>query len=192
VSAPGLQGGWDSAPLWPAGHLPYEGGDQTTSTGSPIARAAFLAAASVPDPEIPCVTVADLGILRSVEIIDGVAVARLTPTYSGCPAVLAIELAVEAALREAGFDARIERVLSPAWSTDWITPEGRDKLAAYGIAPPNQASNSIRSLFGEEIVACPKCGSDETERLSEFGSTACKALWRCTACREPFDYFKCI
>jgi ring-1,2-phenylacetyl-CoA epoxidase subunit PaaD len=155
-------------------------------------REAFLAAASVPDPEIPCVTVADLGILRSVEIVDGVAVARLTPTYSGCPAVVAIELAVEAALREAGFPARIERVLSPAWTTDWISAEGREKLAAYGIAPPRKASNSIRSLFGEEVVACPKCGSQETERLAEFGSTACKALWRCTACREPFDYFKCI
>ena len=153
---------------------------------------AFAAAASVPDPEIPCVTVADLGILRSVDMIDGVAVARLTPTYSGCPAVIAIELAVEAALREAGFDARVERVMSPAWTTDWITAEGRAKLAAYGIAPPHEASNSIRALFGDEVVACPQCGSRDTERLSEFGSTACKALWRCTACREPFDYFKCI
>lgn len=154
--------------------------------------AAWDAAASVPDPEIPCVTVADLGILRSVEIEDGVAVARVTPTYSGCPAVLAIELAIENALREAGFEARIERVLSPAWTTDWISAEGREKLRAYGIAPPAKASNSIRALFGETQVACPQCGSLETERLSEFGSTACKALYRCTACREPFDYFKCI
>jgi ring-1,2-phenylacetyl-CoA epoxidase subunit PaaD len=154
--------------------------------------AAFFAAASVPDPEIPCVTVADLGILRSVEVVDGVAVARVTPTYSGCPAVLAIELAVEAALRDAGFDARVERVMAPAWSTDWITAEGREKLRAYGIAPPAKASNSIRALFGETEVDCPQCGSPETERVSEFGSTACKALYRCTACREPFDYFKCI
>jgi len=150
------------------------------------------AAASVPDPEIPVVSVADLGILRSVEIEDGVAVAKVTPTYSGCPATSAIELAIEAALREAGFEARIERVLSPAWTSDWITDEGREKLRAYGIAPPQQASNSIRALFGETEVACPKCGSLETERLSEFGSTPCKALYRCTACREPFDYFKCI
>lgn len=156
------------------------------------ARQAWLAAAAVPDPEIPCVTVADLGILRSVEIVDGVAVARVTPTYSGCPAVLAIELAVEAALRDAGFDVRIERAIAPAWSTDWITPEGREKLRAYGIAPPVAASNSIRALFGETQVDCPKCGSPETERVSEFGSTACKALYRCMACREPFDYFKCI
>ncbi|MBN9034928.1 MAG: phenylacetate-CoA oxygenase subunit PaaJ [Rhizobiales bacterium] len=168
-----------------------EGGN-VERDGRDLSRRAFLAASSVPDPEIPCVTVADLGILRSVEIVDGVAVARLTPTYSGCPAVVAIELAVEAALREAGFEPRIERVLSPAWTTDWISAEGREKLAAYGIAPPRKASNSIRSLFGEEVVACPKCGSQETERLAEFGSTACKALWRCTACREPFDYFKCI
>lgn len=153
---------------------------------------AWFAAAAVPDPEVPCVTVADLGILRSVEIVDGVAVAKVTPTYSGCPAVLAIELAVEAALRDAGFEARVERVVSPAWTTDWITPEGREKLRAYGIAPPLAASSSIRSLFGEVEVACPRCGSDDTEKLSEFGSTACKAHWRCRACREPFDYFKCI
>lgn len=159
---------------------------------TPAARA-WAAAASVPDPEIPCVTVADLGILRSVDITDdGVAIVRVTPTYSGCPAVLAIELAVEAALLEAGFKARIERVFSPAWTTDWITPEGREKLRAYGIAPPVKASNSVRALFGETQVSCPQCGSGETERLSEFGSTACKALYRCTACREPFDYFKCI
>lgn len=153
---------------------------------------AWHAAASVLDPEVPCVTVADLGILRSVEIEDGVAVARVTPTYSGCPAVLAIELAVEAALLDAGFEARIERVISPAWTTDWITEEGRQKLRVYGIAPPVKASNSVRALFGETQVACPQCGSVETERVSEFGSTACKALYRCTACREPFDYFKCI
>ena len=160
--------------------------------GSEPARLAWLAAAAVPDPEIPSVTVADLGILRSVEIVDGVAVAKVTPTYSGCPAVLAIELAVEAALREAGFQARVERVLSPAWTTDWITAEGRRKLAATGIAPPQAASNSIRALFGETQVDCPHCGSPETHRLSEFGSTACKALYRCETCREPFDYFKCI
>ena len=157
-----------------------------------LARRAWHVAASVPDPEIPVVSVADLGILRSVEIVDGQAVARLTPTYSGCPAVLAIELAVEAALREAGFDARVERVIAPAWTTDWITAEGREKLRAYGIAPPEKASGSVRALFGETEVDCPRCGSRETERVSEFGSTACKALYRCMACREPFDYFKCI
>lgn len=154
--------------------------------------AAWAAASAVPDPEVPCVTVADLGILRDVRIEDSVAIASVTPTYSGCPATVAIELEIEAALRDAGFDAKIERVLSPAWTTDWITEKGREKLRAFGIAPPVNASNSVRALFGETEVCCPKCGSAETERVSEFGSTPCKAHYRCTACAEPFDYFKCI
>jgi ring-1,2-phenylacetyl-CoA epoxidase subunit PaaD len=154
---------------------------------------AWAAAAAVPDPEIPCVTVADLGILRDVELIDGVAVAKVSPTYSGCPAVLAIELAVEAALLEAGFEARIERVFSPPWSTDWITKEGRDKLRAYGIAPPETNSgNSKMALFGETVVTCPRCESTQTTKISEFGSTPCKAHYQCDACAEPFDYFKCL
>lgn len=155
------------------------------------AARAWAAAAAVLDPEVPCVTVADLGILRSIEMEDGVAVAKVTPTYSGCPAVLAIELAIEAALLEAGFKARIERVLSPAWTTDWITEEGREKLRAFGIAPP-VGGQSIRTLFGEIEVACPHCGSEVTEKISEFGSTACKAQYRCKTCAEPFDYFKCL
>ena len=146
----------------------------------------------VPDPEIPVISLVDLGIIRGVEWQGDTLEIAVTPTYSGCPAVLAIELAVETALREAGFDARVERVISPAWTTDWITEDGREKLRAYGIAPPVKASNSIRALFGETQVDCPQCGSLHTERVSEFGSTACKALYRCTACREPFDYFKCI
>ena len=154
------------------------------------AKRAWEAAVSVPDPEVPCVTVADLGILRGVDLAGGVAVARVSPTYSGCPAVLAIELAVEAALREAGFEARVERVLSPPWTTDWITGEGREKLRAYGIAPPAGAGRG--SLFAAERPDCPRCGSSETEEISRFGSTACKAQWRCRACLEPFDYFKCI
>lgn len=159
--------------------------------GLDVARA-WAVAAAVPDPEVPCVTIADLGILRDVRLEDGVAIARLTPTYSGCPAVLAIELAVETALRDAGFATRIERVIAPPWSTDWITEEGRAKLLAYGIAPPVKGSNAKLSLFAETVVTCPHCASSETEKLSEFGSTACKALYRCTACREPFDYFKCL
>ncbi len=159
---------------------------------TPEARRAWAAAAAVLDPEVPCVTVEDLGILRDVRLEDGVAVAQVTPTYSGCPAVLAIELAIEAALRDAGFEARIERVLSPPWTTDWITPEGREKLRAYGIAPPEGGSTSKLALFGETAVTCPRCGSAETEKLSEFGSTACKAQYRCRSCAEPFDYFKCI
>ncbi|MGD1925110.1 MAG: 1,2-phenylacetyl-CoA epoxidase subunit PaaD [Paracoccaceae bacterium] len=154
-------------------------------------RRAWVAAAAVLDPEVPAVNVEDLGILRSVDLIDGVAVAKVTPTYSGCPAVLAIEFAIEAALRDAGFEARIERVISPPWTTDWITPEGREKLRAYGIAPPVKGAGK-GSLFSDPVIACPQCGSEDTERVSEFGSTACKALWRCRSCAEPFDYFKCI
>lgn len=153
---------------------------------------AWAAAAAVPDPEVPCVTVADLGILREVSVENGIATARVTPTYSGCPATLAIEMAIEVALREAGFEARIERVLAPAWTTDWISEAGREKLRAFGIAPPVKASNSVRALFGETSVNCPKCGSSQTERVSEFGSTPCKAHYRCQACTEPFDYFKCL
>ena len=153
---------------------------------------AWNAAAAVPDPEVPCVTVADLGILRGVEMEGDVAVAKVTPTYSGCPAVLAIEFAVEAALRDAGFTPRVERVVAPAWTTDWITQEGREKLRSYGIAPPVGGSSSKLSLFGETSVDCPRCGASDTEKLSEFGSTACKAQYRCRACLEPFDYFKCI
>ncbi len=153
---------------------------------------AWAAASAVVDPEVPCVTIADLGILRSVELQGDTAIAHVTPTYSGCPAVLAIELAVEAALLEAGFNPRVERVLSPPWTTDWITEEGQSKLKAYGIAPPVKASGSKRALFDDTVIACPRCESHNTQKVSEFGSTACKAQYRCCDCSEPFDYFKCI
>lgn len=154
-------------------------------------RRAWETAAQVPDPEVPCVTVADLGILRDVRLEDDVAVADVTPTYSGCPATLAIEMAIQTALLDAGFEARINRVLSPAWTTDWISPEGREKLRAYGIAPPVEAAPKA-ALFADVEVPCPRCASTATEKISEFGSTACKAQYRCTDCGEPFDYFKCI
>jgi ring-1,2-phenylacetyl-CoA epoxidase subunit PaaD len=155
-----------------------------------LARAAVE---EVCDPEIPVLTIADLGVLRSVEsAAEGGIEVTITPTYSGCPAMDVIGFEVKAALMKAGIDnARIRQVLSPAWTTDWMSDAGKAKLRAYGIAPP-AARASRRALFGEESVACPHCGSRETEKVSEFGSTACKALWRCTACREPFDYFKCI
>jgi ring-1,2-phenylacetyl-CoA epoxidase subunit PaaD len=152
----------------------------------------LAAAAAVLDPEIPVLTLEDLGVLRGVERKNDRIVVKLTPTYTGCPATLAIQLAVETALLQAGLpDARVETVLSPPWTTDEITEEGRAKLREFGIAPPNRASGP-RALFGEETVACPKCGSTHTVRISEFGSTACKALWQCKACAEPFDYFKCL
>lgn len=156
-----------------------------------LRQRAWDAAAGVVDPEIPVLTIADLGVLRDV-VLDGDHVeVAITPTYSGCPAMNMIALEVELALERAGFiRPKVRTVLSPAWTTDWMSEEGRRKLSAYGIAPP-QASNSRRALFGEQAVACPQCGSDKTELLSEFGSTSCKALWRCKACREPFDYFKC-
>lgn len=156
-----------------------------------LARAHRIAAA-VLDPEIPVLTLEDLGVLRGVERRDGTIVVKLTPTYTGCPATLAIKLAVEAALAEHGMpDARVETVLSPPWSTDQISEDGRRKLKEFGIAPPNRTAGP-RDLFGEETVACPKCGSRATTKISEFGSTACKAHWRCNSCAEPFDYFKCI
>jgi ring-1,2-phenylacetyl-CoA epoxidase subunit PaaD len=167
---------------------------QTTTkrlTETAVATAA-QAAAAVLDPEIPVLTIADLGILRRVYADGETIVADVSPTYLGCPAVLAIELAVEAALRDAGFaQVRVVRQLTPAWSTDDITAAGRAKLKAYGIAPPNRRGKGAL-LFEAEHVACPACGSSDTQRVSEFGSTACKAQWRCIACREPFDYFKCV
>ena len=134
----------------------------------------------VPDPEIPVLSVVELGIVREVRA-DRVVI---TPTYTGCPATQVIERDIRAALDDAGFrDLRIVTTLAPPWTTDWISAEGRRKLHAYGIAPPK--------MPGEQAVACPQCGSTETEEVSRFGSTPCKAQWRCRACLEPFDRFKC-
>jgi ring-1,2-phenylacetyl-CoA epoxidase subunit PaaD len=154
-------------------------------------RRAWEAAAAVVDPEIPVLTIADLGVLREVTVTaDGVEVA-ITPTYTGCPAMQMIALDIELALERAGIGpARVKTILSPAWTTDWMTEAGRRKLAEYGIAPPPPAG-SRRALFGEQHAACPRCGSDDTETISEFGSAACKSLLRCRACREPFELFKC-
>ncbi len=157
---------------------------------SPRQRA-WAAAASVCDPEIPVLSIADLGVLRDVQVTDDAVEVTITPTYSGCPAMNMIGLEVETALLRAGFaKAAVRTVLSPAWTTDWMTEEGREKLRAYGIAPPAGPAGR-RALFGQDVVACPRCGARNTERIAEFGSTSCKALWRCNACREPFDYFKC-
>ncbi len=152
---------------------------------------ALAAAAAVVDPEIPVLTIGDLGVLRQVRLAGDTVEVEITPTYSGCPAMRTIELAIDTALREAGIGKfRITTVLAPAWTTDWLSAEGRRKLAEFGIAPPSGQS-SRRALFGADAVACPHCGSADTERISEFGSTACKALYRCRRCAEPFDYFKC-
>lgn len=138
--------------------------------------------ADVPDPEIPVLSILDLGIVRDVNV-DGAVTVTLTPTYSGCPATEAIESSVLRALRQRGLeDVTIKRVLSPPWTTDWISADGREKLRRYGIAPPSRRNE----------VACPQCDSPNTELVSQFGSTACKASWRCTDCLEPFEYFKCL
>ena len=156
-----------------------------------LRQRAWNAAAEVVDPEIPVLTIADLGMLRDVTVTDGRVEVAITPTYSGCPAMNMIRVEIELALEREGFrNLEVRTVLSPAWTTDWMSDDGRRKLREYGIAPP-LASSSRRALFGVEQVACPQCGSGNTEVLSEFGSTSCKALWRCKSCREPFDYFKC-
>jgi ring-1,2-phenylacetyl-CoA epoxidase subunit PaaD len=156
-----------------------------------LRQRAWDAAAKVVDPEIPVLTIADLGVLRGVSVTDGRVEVAITPTYSGCPAMNMIALEIEIALEREGIsNLTVQTVLSPAWTTDWMSEDGRRKLREYGIAPP-QAGSGRRALFGVEQVACPQCGSRDTEVLSEFGSTSCKALWRCRACREPFDYFKC-
>ncbi len=143
--------------------------------------------AHVPDPEIPAVSVLDLGIVRDVSD----ARVLITPTYTGCPATIAIEQSIRQALDANGFaDVAIETTLSPPWSTDWISDEGREKLRAYGIAPPPKGA-SASALKNQTPAECPQCGSSNTEELSRFGSTPCKALWRCKACAEPFDRFKC-
>jgi ring-1,2-phenylacetyl-CoA epoxidase subunit PaaD len=145
---------------------------------------------AITDPEIPVLTIADLGILRDVSVRDGVVEVTITPTYSGCPAMHMITLEIEAVLARLGVKARVHTSLAPAWTTDWLTDAARQKLAAFGITPPERTA-SRRALFGEPRLNCPHCGSHDTEELSEFGSTACKSLHRCRSCREPFEAFKC-
>lgn len=145
--------------------------------------------ARVPDPEIPVITIEDLGILRDVQVDGDRVVVTITPTYSGCPAMQEIEADVRAALP--GYDVEVRTVLSPAWTTDWMTEQGRAKLRAHGIAPPQRrAAGPVLVPLGPPQPTCPQCGSTDTEELSRFGSTSCKAMWRCRSCREPFDHFR--
>jgi ring-1,2-phenylacetyl-CoA epoxidase subunit PaaD len=145
----------------------------------------------VVDPEIPVLTIEDLGILRDVRLDGDTVEIAITPTYTGCPAMNLIALDIETAVAAAGIEpVRVRLVMSPAWTTDWMSQTGRQKLQEYGIAPPPPGSGR-RALFGEPHVTCPRCGSTKTETISEFGSTACKSLHRCLDCREPFDAFKC-
>ena len=158
------------------------------------AEAARTACARVTDPEVPVLTIEDLGVLHEVDVDEGGRVTvSIMPTYSGCPAMGVIALGIETELAKDGFeDTRVVLTNTPAWTTDRMSETAREKLRATGISPPERTSGK-RALFAPSSnVACPRCGSGDTERISEFGSTACKALWRCRACREPFDHFKCI
>jgi ring-1,2-phenylacetyl-CoA epoxidase subunit PaaD len=156
---------------------------------------AWAALRDVVDPEIPVLSVVDLGLIRRLDFgDDGTLEVDLAPTYSGCPAMAVIRGAVEAALRAAGLGpVIIKEVLAPAWSSDWLSAEGRQKLLRYGIAPPVKAVDTPRGIWrAPTIVRCPRCDSASTEELSHFGSTPCKALYRCQGCLEPFEHFKCI
>ncbi|MFE7276608.1 1,2-phenylacetyl-CoA epoxidase subunit PaaD [Streptomyces sp. NPDC057623] len=166
-------------------------------TTLPDARRARHVAEQVPDPELPMLTLADLGVLRDVELTeDGTVVASLTPTYSGCPAMAEMRADVAARLRDAGYTrVEIRTVLDPPWTSDWITQAGRRKLTEHGIAPPGPAprnGGSVPLVLSptRHAVTCPRCGSAHTEETSRFAATSCKALWRCRACREPFEYVK--
>lgn len=156
---------------------------------------AWDVAADVVDPEIPVLTIEDLGILRRVEVDGHRVEVDITPTYSGCPAVETIRSDIETALRVAGYtEVEVQRVLTPAWSTDWMSDDGRRKLAEYGIAPPQPRSDDGTDgpVAINISLRCPQCGSPNTSELSRFGSTSCKSLWVCQDCREPFDHFKAL
>ncbi|WP_310991405.1 1,2-phenylacetyl-CoA epoxidase subunit PaaD [Aequorivita marina] len=148
---------------------------------------------TVSDPEIPVLSVLALGVIREAIEEDGIVKIKLTPTYSGCPAMDVIGDDLKAAFAEIGKKVEVELVLSPAWSTDWISEEGLQKMEEYGIARPLAESHDIDALLhGKKLVKCPQCASTNTHLVSQFGSTACKALFKCDDCHEPFDYFKCL
>ena len=148
---------------------------------------------SVSDPEIPVLSVLDMGVIRRVELKERLVEVDITPTYSGCPAMDTIAADLRKALATAGYESKIKLVLSPAWTTDWITLEGRKKLEEYGIAAPLGVGKDKSALLGKSgLVTCPQCGSQNTRLINRFGSTACKALFQCNDCLEPFDYFKCL
>jgi ring-1,2-phenylacetyl-CoA epoxidase subunit PaaD len=148
---------------------------------------------SVSDPEIPVLSIVEMGVVRSAKISDGIVVVEITPTYSGCPAMDVIGDDITSAFKAKGYEAKVELILSPAWTTDWITAKGRTALEKYGIASPLDAIADKEALLGnKKVVKCPQCGSLNTKLVSQFGSTACKAFFQCEACLEPFDYFKCL
>lgn len=150
---------------------------------------------SIPDPEIPVISIVELGVVRQIEMLDDKIIVSITPTYSGCPAMKQIEDDIRKAMKEKGLEnVEIKMIYSPAWTTDWMSDEAKEKLRRYGIAPPEHSSIDKRVLMGleERVVNCPRCLSKNTKMISQFGSTACKALYQCNDCLEPFDYFKCL
>ena len=148
---------------------------------------------SVSDPEIPVLSIMDMGVVREVEVQERDVFIKITPTYSGCPAMDTIADDIKAAFAKEGYQVQVKLILAPAWSTDWINERGRKALEAYGIAAPLTEEADKEALLGnKKIVKCPQCGSTHTRLVSQFGSTACKALFQCEACHEPFDYFKCL
>jgi ring-1,2-phenylacetyl-CoA epoxidase subunit PaaD len=172
--------------------------NMTTTSATPEALDLRAAIAAIPDPEVPVITIEDLGILRDV-VVDEQArtvTVLITPTYSGCPAMDAIRQHIEHVARRQGYAASVQTLLSPAWTTDWLSAAGRDKLRDFGIAPPGQRSEVVARPVGLSLtvrqVTCPLCGSVDTQEISRFGSTACKALRRCNDCHEPFDEFKTL
>lgn len=149
---------------------------------------------SLPDPEIPVISIIELGIVRDVAVENSRVIIKITPTYSGCPAMKQIEDDIKSLMKDNGMESEIVMVYSPAWTTDWISVDAKEKLRKYGIAPPEHSTIDKRVLLGLQprVVACPLCNSTHTEMISQFGSTACKSLYKCLDCLEPFDYFKCL
>lgn len=164
-----------------------------TTTEQIIDKSFIAILEQVSDPEIPVLSIMDMGVVRSAVFEDGVVKVEITPTYSGCPAMDVIGDDIKKALEEAGYKSEINLILHPAWTTDWITPRGRKALEDYGIAAPLEAeADKDVLLHGKKIVKCTNCGSQNTRLVSQFGSTACKAQFQCEDCQEPFDYFKCL
>ncbi|GAB5471776.1 MAG: phenylacetate-CoA oxygenase subunit PaaJ [Rhodospirillales bacterium] len=164
----------------------------TSAAARPSPETVWAWLAELPDPEIPVISLVDLGIIRDVTWQKDCLEVTVTPTYSGCPATTVISLEIEQALRDHGVEKfALKRQIAPAWTTDWISQAGRDKLRAYGIAPPEEGAPCSGLMTAEAPkIACPRCGSRASERISQFGSTPCKASYRCSDCLEPFDYFK--
>ena len=166
---------------------------QMTEQLTNIDQKLFEILETVSDPEIPVLSIMQMGVVRSAKIVNNIVEVQITPTYSGCPAMDVIGDDIKAAFQQKGYEAKVELILSPAWTTDWITPKGRAALEKYGIASPLSESADKEALLGnKKLVKCPQCGSLNTKLISQFGSTACKAFFQCEDCLEPFDYFKCL